>query len=63
MIDRQLLYTYREAAAVLALCERTIWSLVDRGLLRAVSIGKSRRISADDLREYVSRLREESRVR
>jgi excisionase family DNA binding protein len=53
----QLLYTPRDAARVLAICERTLWGLTRDGEIRAVRVGRSIRYSGLDLAEYVERLR------
>lgn len=49
------LLTYREAAKVLGVTERTLWMLVDRGLLPAVRFGRSVRIDPADLRAFIER--------
>lgn len=50
----QPLLTYREAAKILGVSDRTIWSLVDRGELTAVRFG-SVRIDPADLRAFIDR--------
>jgi len=52
-IDRLL--TYRQAAEVLGVSERTIWTLVDQGTLPAVRFGRSVRIDPADLRAFIDR--------
>jgi len=47
------LMTYREAARVLNVTHRTLWSLVDRGELPAVRFGRSVRIDPADLRAFI----------
>lgn len=47
------LLTYREAAKVLGVTERTLWTLVDRGVLPAVRFGRSVRIDPVDLRAFI----------
>jgi excisionase family DNA binding protein len=59
MVER-LLYQFREAAERLSLCERSVWQLVRDGKIRSVKIGKSHRIAAADLDEYVEQLRSQS---
>jgi putative molybdopterin biosynthesis protein len=49
------LLTYRAAAKVLGVTERTLWTLVDRGLLPAVRFGRSVRIDPADLRAFIDR--------
>jgi excisionase family DNA binding protein len=52
-IDRLL--TYRQAAEVLGVSERSIWTLVDKGNLAAVRFGRSVRIDPADLRAFIDR--------
>lgn len=47
------LLTYRGAAAVLGVTDRTVWKLVDQGDLPAVRFGRSVRIDPADLRAFV----------
>ena len=47
------LLTYRDAAKLLGVTERTIWTLVNRGDLPAVRFGRSVRIDPADLRGFV----------
>ena len=49
------LLTYRAAAKVLGVTERTIWTLVDRHKLPAVRFGRSVRIDPADLRSFIER--------
>ena len=51
MIDS--LMTYGEVAKFLKVCERTVWSLVDSGKLKACKIATSVRITKEDLQEYL----------
>ncbi|TVQ32988.1 MAG: DNA-binding protein [Phycisphaeraceae bacterium] len=51
--DFQPLLTYREAAKVLGVTERTIWSLVHAGRLPAVRFGRNVRIDPADLRGFI----------
>lgn len=48
------LLTYREAAGVLGVTDRTVWTLVDRGDLPAVRFGRSVRIDPADLRAFIN---------
>lgn len=50
-LDRLL--TYREAGKTLGVTERTIWTLVDQGVLPAVRFGRSVRIDPTDLRHFI----------
>lgn len=52
-IDRLL--TYRQAAEVLGVSDRNVWTLVDRGDLPAVRFGRSVRIDPADLRAFIER--------
>jgi excisionase family DNA binding protein len=54
--DAPLLYTPEGAAAKLATGRTTIYALLQSGELRSIKIGRSRRIPADALEEYVGRL-------
>lgn len=52
---QKLAVTYREAAASLGVCERTVWGLVRDGELSAIRIGRSVRIPVQALQDYVQR--------
>ncbi|HED54189.1 MAG TPA: DNA-binding protein [Phycisphaerales bacterium] len=47
------LLTYRQAAEVFGVTDRTIWALVDSGRLPAVRFGRSVRIDPTDLRAFI----------
>lgn len=47
--------TYRQAAEVLGVSERSVWTLVDQGALPAVRFGGSVRIDPADLRAFIER--------
>lgn len=49
------LLTYREAAGVLGVSERKVWTLVDEGRLPAVRFGRNVRIDPADLRAFIER--------
>lgn len=49
------LLTYREAATVLGVTPRTVWTLVQAGTLPAVRFGRSVRIDPTDLRRFIDR--------
>ncbi|HMN96930.1 MAG TPA: helix-turn-helix domain-containing protein [Phycisphaerales bacterium] len=53
--DLSPLLTYREAAKVLGVTERTVWTLVAGGVLPAVRFGRSVRIDPADLRAFIER--------
>jgi excisionase family DNA binding protein len=48
-----LLLTCREAARLLAVCEKTLWNLTRRGELPAVRIGGAKRYSLADLQAFI----------
>lgn len=48
------LLTYREAARLLGVTARTVWTLVDRGELPVVRFGRSVRIDPTDLRAFIT---------
>ena len=49
------LLTYSQAARVLGVTERTVWTLVHDGALPVVRFGRSVRIDPADLREFIDR--------
>ncbi len=51
----RLLYTPREAAAALGVCEKTLYTLTKSGQLPAVRIGRSVRYAVEDLQAFVER--------
>lgn len=53
----KLLVTAEEAAQLLSVGRTTIYSLLAKGLLESVIIGRSRRIPVDALHSYVKNLR------
>jgi excisionase family DNA binding protein len=55
--DVRRLLTYRQTADRLGVGERTVRSLVKRGDLRAVAIGRSRRVDVQDADAYVDSLK------
>jgi len=48
------LLTYRQAAEILGVTDRTIWTLVDQGKLPVVRFGRSVRIDPVDLRGLIN---------
>ncbi len=52
------LLTYREAATVLGVTPRTVWTLVQAGTLPAVRFGRSVRIDPADLRRFIDRAKQ-----
>jgi excisionase family DNA binding protein len=55
-IQDRLLYTVRHAAELLDVSENTVWNLLQRGELHGVKVGRSRKITAAELKRYVSSL-------
>jgi len=49
----RLLISRPEAAAALAVCEKTIYNMVQNGDLPEIKIGKSVRYSVDDLKAWI----------
>jgi excisionase family DNA binding protein len=54
--QRQLLYKPESAGAILEMGRTSIYALMASGELRSVKIGRSRRIPAEALEEYVGKL-------
>jgi excisionase family DNA binding protein len=54
--DNPLLYTPEGAAARIATGRTTVYALMASGELRSIKIGRSRRIPAVALEEYVEKL-------
>lgn len=54
------LLTYREAANVLGVTPRTVWSLVQAGTLPAVRFGRTVRIDPTDLRRFIDRAKRDA---
>ena len=57
-MTEELLIAVEEAARRLAIGRTAAYSLIRRGELRSVKIGRSRRVPVSTLQEYVDRLRE-----
>jgi excisionase family DNA binding protein len=49
------LLTPREAAEMLAISTRTLWTLTDRGEIAATRIGRAVRYQIDELRAFCAR--------
>ena len=47
------LLTVREAADVLRISERTLWTLTKQGLIRSVRVGRGVRYDQSDLAEWI----------
>lgn len=56
----QLLVTPRDAARMLCISERTVWSLSQSGVLNVVRIGRSVRYAVADIEDYIERRRRDS---
>jgi excisionase family DNA binding protein len=53
--DLAKLLTIREAAAHLAISDRSLWTIMQQGHIRCVRIGRSLRFDPADLRRYIER--------
>ena len=47
-------YTLEEAAEILQVHPRTVYNYVHNGSIRAIKVGRSWRISEDNLRQFVN---------
>jgi excisionase family DNA binding protein len=52
--QQQFLVTTKQAAAILAISERTLWQLTNDGHLPAVRFGRTVRYDLDDLRAFIA---------
>jgi excisionase family DNA binding protein len=52
--QQKLLVTAKQAAASLAISERTLWQLTHEGRLPVVRFGRTVRYDPDDLRAFVA---------
>jgi excisionase family DNA binding protein len=50
-----LLVSPREAAKLLSVCEKTLWTLTKAGQIPVVRIGRAVRYSMDDLRDWIKK--------
>jgi excisionase family DNA binding protein len=57
-VQHRLLYTVPQAAELLSVSSNFVWGLLQRGELRGVKLGRSRKITADELRRYIASLPE-----
>lgn len=55
VIHDRLAFTPREAAAMLAMSERTLWTLTKSGALRARKVGRLVRYARRDLEAFMER--------
>ena len=51
--DAPTLLTYKQAAEILQVSDRTVWQLVKDGQLRAVRFGRTVRIDRQDLDAFI----------
>jgi excisionase family DNA binding protein len=51
----QLLLTSKQAAAALAICERSLWALAKRGEIPRLKIGAAVRYDLRDLQAWIKR--------
>jgi excisionase family DNA binding protein len=54
--EARVLVSVEDAAAILSLGRTVVYQLVRRNEIRSVKVGRSRRIVASSLHDYVSRL-------
>lgn len=58
--QQKLAYTISEAAALLSLSRSLVYELINAGQIDTIKIGRARRITANQLRAYVTKREEES---
>lgn len=51
----RLLISPREAAKMLSICERTLYSMTQRGLIPAVHLGRCVRYDVDSLKAFIKK--------
>lgn len=56
-MQQEEFYTVDEVAKMLRVSDRTIRKHIEKGLLRALSVGKIYRITRTDLEEYFERIK------
>ena len=56
----RLLLSVREAATAMGICEKTLWTLTQKGEIPVVRIGSAVRYSVDGLREWIQKKSEDS---
>ena len=54
-MSETLLVDVKTTARLLSICEKTLWTLTDRGDIPCIRIGRSVRYSPDDLRAWIAR--------
>lgn len=50
----KLAYTARQAAQMLSICERTLWTLTNAGKIKALRIGRAVRYSRSELVRFLT---------
>ena len=56
----RLLLSPREASRALAVCEKTLWTLTQKGEIPVIRIGRAVRYPLDGLREWIQKKSEDS---
>ena len=56
----RLLLSPREAAKALSVCEKTLWTLSQKGEVPVIRIGRAVRYPVDGLREWIQKQSENS---
>ena len=51
--SKPLMVTYRQAAELLGVCERSVWKLVKENELKPVRIGRSVRIPLAEIERFI----------
>ena len=54
MEPEKLAYTTRQAAQMLSICERTLWTLTSEGKIKALRIGRAVRYSRTELVRFLT---------
>jgi len=51
--QERLAYSMREAAEAIGICERSVWQVIKDGRLKAIKIGRSVRITREELLRFL----------
>lgn len=62
-VPYKLLFTLEECEPILSLSRSQLYRLVDQGDLESVKIGKSRRITLDQLNRFIDRVENSPRLK
>ena len=54
----KLLVSAREAAAMLSISTRSLWTITNMGTIPSIRIGRAVRYSITDLRDYIDAMRQ-----